>query len=620
MLQTIQALPGVQSIDETVSDINIRGGTNDQNLFMWDGIKMYQSGHFFGLISIYNPMVTQHAKLTKNGSRVDLTDGVSGTIEMGTDESINSDFKGSIGLNFINADAFVDVPLGKKSSIQIAARKSLSNYVETPTYGSYTDRILQGTAVGSNMNNDNSDIEFDFHDVNVRWLWQINEKNKIRLNFLNARNEFDYNEKMDDPIEESRSSNLFQNSWAAGLYYERSWSGKFQSQLQIYESDYTLKAINSTFLNGQRLVQENQVSETGIKLNNYYTLNNRWQLLHGYQFTETQILNSDVVDDPFYRLKVVEVLRTHAVYGQFNYASKNNETRFNSGIRLNYLGKFNKYLVEPRISFNQKFLNRFTFEVLGELKHQSTSQLINVQNDFLGIEKRHWQLANDNDIPIIKSRQLSFGLHYSAKGWLISAETYYKYITGITAQGQGFQNQYEFISANGGYEAYGFDYLIRKKWKNIGTWLSYSNMENHYSFESFRNPWFPNNLEIYNSITFGSSVDLNNLKIALGCNWHTGRPTTRPVSGNEIIDQRINYEPANTSRLDDYFRIDFSTTYKFNFSDKVHGDFGITIWNLLNRQNSISNYYRINNAQQLPVEETKIALPLTPNASFRLSF
>ena len=49
VLQTIQALPGIKSIDETVSDINIRGGTNDQNLLLWDGIKMYQSGHFLAL-------------------------------------------------------------------------------------------------------------------------------------------------------------------------------------------------------------------------------------------------------------------------------------------------------------------------------------------------------------------------------------------------------------------------------------------------------------------------------------------------------------------------------------------------------------------------------------------
>ena len=58
LLQTVQALPGILSVNETVANINVRGGTNDQNLMLWDGIKMYQSGHFFGLISAFNPYLT----------------------------------------------------------------------------------------------------------------------------------------------------------------------------------------------------------------------------------------------------------------------------------------------------------------------------------------------------------------------------------------------------------------------------------------------------------------------------------------------------------------------------------------------------------------------------------
>ncbi|MGK0430514.1 MAG: hypothetical protein ACJARX_002191, partial [Psychroserpens sp.] len=68
VLHAVQAFPGIQSINETVSDINIRGGTHDQNLILWDGIKMYQSGHFFGLISMFNPQITQHVSVLKNGT------------------------------------------------------------------------------------------------------------------------------------------------------------------------------------------------------------------------------------------------------------------------------------------------------------------------------------------------------------------------------------------------------------------------------------------------------------------------------------------------------------------------------------------------------------------------
>ena len=88
VLQTVQALPGIRSIDETVSDINIRGGTNDQNLLLWDGIKMYQSGHFFGLISAFNPYLNEKVSIIKNGTSAQYGDGVSGIIAMETKNKV----------------------------------------------------------------------------------------------------------------------------------------------------------------------------------------------------------------------------------------------------------------------------------------------------------------------------------------------------------------------------------------------------------------------------------------------------------------------------------------------------------------------------------------------------
>lgn len=65
ILKTIKILPGVESVNESISNINVRGGTNDQNLMLWDGIKMYHAGHFFGLISAYNPYLTKKLRLLK---------------------------------------------------------------------------------------------------------------------------------------------------------------------------------------------------------------------------------------------------------------------------------------------------------------------------------------------------------------------------------------------------------------------------------------------------------------------------------------------------------------------------------------------------------------------------
>lgn len=43
--------------------------------------------------------------------------------------------------------------------------------------------------------------------------------------------------------------------------------------------------------------------------------------------------------------------------------------------------------------------------LLGELKHQATTQIIQQSNDFLGIIRRRWVIANNDDVAIVQSRK-----------------------------------------------------------------------------------------------------------------------------------------------------------------------------------------------------------------------
>lgn len=620
VLQTVQALPGIQSANETVSDINIRGGTHDQNLVLWDGIKMYQSGHFFGLISIFNPLITTDVTIIKNGTSVDLTDGVSGTIAMKTDSKINNKVSGSLGINFINADTFVDTPIGHNSSIQISARKSISNLLEEPTYAEYFKRILQDSEFENNTTEViNSDVKFDFYDTSLRWLYDISEKDQLRINFISINNELVFNENaFVNQIEESKESSLQQNSIAGSLFYKRRWSDQFITTFQISETDYKLKSINADILKQRRVLQENDVTETSIKLKNHYHINKELSVFGGYHFTEAIVRNLTDVDNPVVIQSIKEVIREHATFAQINYLSNSKNTSIRAGARFNYIEKFKKHIIEPRFSLNHKLANHLSVELLGEMKHQNSSQIISFQNDFLGVENRRWILSNNQNIPILKSHQGSVGLNYDYRGWLISAEGYYKKVKGITSQSQGFLNQYILERVSGNYYVKGIDFLVNKKIKNLGIWLSYSYADNEYNFKDLSVMNFPNNLDINHAISLGSSFSANDFKVSAGFNWHSGKPTTIPLIGNEITNDMINYQDPNSSRLSEYLRIDASATYNFNISDKIKAITGISIWNGFNHKNIISNYYSLDGT--LIKEESKRALEFTPNFSFRLLF
>lgn len=620
VLQSVQAFPGIQSINETVSNINIRGGTHDQNLILWDGVKMYQSGHFFGLISMYNPQITQNVSLRKNGSDVSFTDGVSGTIVMQTENQINNKFEGIFGANLTNVSGFADVPISDASSIQIAARKSISNFVETPTYTAFFDRISQNTEVASNTTMiTNTNEAFDFYDTSLRWIYRISDKDELRLNFINVHNQLQFNENATiNNEEESRKSELAQNSIAGALHYNRLWNDKLKTELEVYETDYKLKAVNVNLLDAQRFLQENIVSETSVKLKANYKLNAYLQLLSGYHFVETEVTNLDDVDVPLFRVLISEVLRTHGVFSQIGYKSINKKTNLNIGVRYNYINKFKKSIWEPRLSFNHQFLKHFSLEILGEFKHQNTSQVINFQNDFLGIEKRRWQLSNNQNIPVITSKQISAGLSYSHSGWLFSLDGYYKLVKGITTQSQGFQNKYEFEKKSGNYDVRGLDFLLRKQLNKFNTWFSYSFMNNLYSFKSLEANYFSSNYDVTQTITLGTAYKFSKLKLSAGLNWHSGKPTTLPVFGNEVVNNKVNYGATNASNLEDYMRLDISAIYNFKLGEKTRANFGASVWNVLNKENQINNFYRVNN-QDL-IENVQHSLGITPNAVFRIYF
>ena len=504
VLQTIQALPGVLSTDETVSNINVRGGTHDQNLILWDGIKMYQSGHFFGLISAFNPYTTKRINLYKNGTRAKYGDGISSIIDMQLPDDIDNEFKAGGGFNLINADGFAKIPISKKTELQISTRRSLTDLINTSTYNQYFKRIFQDSDFNKSKGSDNAisqNESFYFYDVTAKFLYDVTAKDKVRLHFYNVSNELNYDEQsIINDRNEALNSKLTQRNSAIGLTYIRDWTNKFSTTSQIYVSNYDLDAINFDVLNNQRLIQENEVYDGSAKIDANYKLNRQFTINGGYQFTEVGISNLEDVNNPDFRSYIKEVIRSHAVYGEINFLSNNAKTRINLGGRLNYIKKFDMLFAEPRLNFSQRFLNHFRFEILGEFKSQTTSQIIDLQNDFLGIENRRWVLSNNNTIPVIKSKQLSGGVHFNKNKFLISAEAYIKNADGITTRSQGFQNQYQFVNAIGSYKIKGIDFLLNKQFNNIiSTWVSYSYSTNNYTFNELNNGSRSLTMPIYNT-------------------------------------------------------------------------------------------------------------------------
>ena len=622
ILQTIQAIPGIQSIDETVSHINVRGGTNDQNLVLWDGIKMYQTGHFFGLISAFNPYLSQDVTLIKNGTSAALSDGVSSIIDIRSKDDVTDKLTGGAGINMINADVFFRIPLARKLTLQLSGRRSITDLIKTPIFDNYFERAFGNTEVtqqnfaGSDTTF-NSDENFYFYDIGADFLYDISNKDKLRVHFLNIFNELDYQENITTSAgSASKTSSLTQKSLAGSINYSRLWNKHLTTSAELYLSSYNLRAVNFDVLNDQRLIQENEVLDTGIKFDALWRINNRWDLFSGYQFLEVGIGNLEEINNPTFRRYIKRVIRTNVIFSEANYLSKSNKTNLRFGLRANYFTKFNRVVLEPRLTFDQKISNHWSLEILGEFKSQTASQIIDLQNDFLGVEKRRWVLADETDIPVILSKQVSTGFSFNKNGLLVSIEGFYKHVNGITSSSQGFQNQFQYVRTSGDYDVFGVEFLVNKQFDFLSFWVGYSYSDNQYNFSGLVPSVFPNNLDITHTANVGVSAKIKQVELSAGLNWHTGKPYTLPEG---VVDNEIVYGAPNSTHLPDYLRIDFSARYSFNISHRVKGQVGGSLWNLSNHQNIFNIYYQLD--EQGAIQEVQqFALGITPNLMFRISF
>ena len=631
VLQTVQALPGIKSIDETVSDINIRGGTNDQNLILWDDIKMYQSGHFFGLISAFNPYLTDHVSIIKNGTSAQYGDGVSGVINMKTNDEIDLKFNGGAGFNLISADAYGQIPFNDKVAIQFSGRRSTTDFLNTPTYNEFSDRAFQDTQIkvtNTSGTDDNiiEDENFYFYDFSGKLLYDINENHRVRLNFININNRLDYIETNEDNARTNESA-LDQENLSFGAKWEANWTNNFSTKANAYYTFYELDSENVTAFGQQTLIQRNEVDERSLKVAGNYLFNPNINWNNGYQYTEVGVRNITEVSQPPFESNLKGVIRMHSAFSELGYTAPEENMRLRLGGRFNYienLDTFSEIIIEPRLNFSYLLAPHFTLEVLGEFKNQVTHQIIDLEQNFLGIEKRRWILSDESTLPIVKSKQGSVGFNYDKSNWFLSLEGFYKRVDGISTSTQGFQNQNQFNGEIGRYDVKGLEFLINHKNNKFSTWLSYAYNVNNYTFEDVLPPEFPNNLDIRHTVTFASTYTYNDFKLGIGINYRTGKPFTEPLPGTDGIDfstlpATIVYQPPNSSRLPDYLRADASALYNFNLGRKVKATAGLSFLNLFNRENILNIYYRLNN--QLEIERIEsVSLGFTPNVSFRVSF
>lgn len=615
LLQTSQIFPGVESHDESVANLNVRHGASDQNTIYWDNIKMYHFSHFFGLISAINPYLTKNISIVKGGTSAKYNDGVSSTYFLETDSKINDSITGGIGANLISVDGFLKIPVSKKVQINASVRRSVNDIVNTPTYTSYFDKTFQNNNIGNNPDA----TSFNFYNINLHSNIHLNDKQRLGLNFITINNNLEH--------QENSQTNLLdqikQNTIAIGLAYDLKILDNFNFNLNLYRSEYELESRNYQNQQLQLLEQKNEVIENAVKSTFIFQPNKNHSLELGYQLNETGVLSSANVDDPFFIRIQKGVMINHSGFGEYTFSKNKFFARF--GLRYNYFDKIQESTIEPRLNLRYNITNSLGIIGRYEKKSQYTSQVIDFLDDFLGIENSRWVLS-DEQIPLVKSNQISGGLHYNKNKLLVDLTLFTKETEGILISGQGFQNQITDRRLSGTQRANGIELLINKRFKKLNIWSGYTFSKSELLFGEINPSYFDSNNDIRHSNTSGVTYALNKaLNFSLVYNIKSGKPYSIPVEGEETTQNGsftvVNYDNLNSKRLPSYNRLDFSVSYKTNINQKYSFEAKVGIFNILNRNQSLQRYYIVDDTSTNNVKEVNVqSLRLTPNIGLRFLF
>jgi hypothetical protein len=237
LLQSLKILPGIVSTSDVSSRFYVRGGAGDQNLFIFDGIRIYYPFHALGIYSVFSPEMVDNVEVYTGAFPPGFGGRLSSVVNITARDGRADRFAGRANANFLSTELSIEGPAISKSSFIINARKSISS----KTFGDILGR----------------NIPLDFYDATAKLSTQPGGVQKFDVTFLTSRDRL-----------KSREINEPEYTWqnngvalsGSGLPSER----MFVNWL-IYVSGY--KAERSATTTGSVSAASTSVKEQGLRAN-----------------------------------------------------------------------------------------------------------------------------------------------------------------------------------------------------------------------------------------------------------------------------------------------------------------------------------------------------------------
>lgn len=635
IVRSIQLLPGVTTVGEGAGGFNVRGGSADQNLVLMDEAPVYNTSHLFGFFSIFNPDAVKEVKLLKGGIPARFGGRASSLLDVRMSDGNYKKLAVDGGVGLVFSRLSVEGPLKRDtSSFLLAARRSYIDVLARPF-----------------LKDDLEDALFNFYDLTAKVNFRLNRRNNLFVSGTFAKDNFgqSFTFNWGNATSTLRWNHLFSDRLfmnLTGVYSNYHYELRFGEESEqsfnwdsrivnlSLKPDFTLYLNSSSTLRfgaaltwyrfdpGNGIVgnwsEQNNISlprkyslESGLYLENEQRLGDHAELQYGLRYSRFSYLgpgkvytyHDTIPNEPRRIREEYEVGRGEPIasYGQ----------------------------LEPRIALKidagERSSLKFSYNHLAQYLHLISNTAATTPLDV-------WTPSTNNIRPQTSDIYAAgYFRNFADNAFETSVELFYKDIYNqldYVDNSEIILNEYlegELLAARG--KAYGAEFFVARNTGKLTGWISYTLSRSQRRVRGINGgEWFDNRYDRRHVFNIVLNQSLGK-RWSISGNWvfYSGTPATFPTSRLEIQGWQIPYNThgsRNSYRIAPYHRLDLSATLKGRQGRKWNTSWVFSFYNVYNRRNPYSVFFRQNPDQPARTEAVRLSVigSIVPAVTYNFNF
>ena len=666
IIKAIQLLPGVQSGNEGTGGMYVRGGGPDQNLFLLDGIPLYNVNHLGGFFSAFNADAVKNVTLFKGSFPARFGGRLSSVLDVTTNNGNDKKIHGNVSIGAISAKFNLEGPIVKeKTTFCISARRTYADFIMRPIIRKLATDIDGKTKLVAG---------YYFYDANAKITHKFSDKSRLYATFYMGDDDVYTRIRTESSLAEDQYLD-FRNNWGntvGGLRWNYVLNPKLFMNLSLSYTGYsnrmiaaieklayiTPDSVQQSTMNGDYISKIHDLTgrldfsfiptpEHDIQFGTYYT---NHTIIPSVASGSIDYFDQIQMDDPF-RMEAKlrdDTTRSHEIvaFAEDDW-SINDIFKVNMGLHFSSFGVEDTFYpsLQPRISgralLGENLSVKVGYAYMSQYMHLLSTTSVSLPTDL-------W-VPSTKRIKPMTAQQVAAAVNYSIPLVVeLSVEGYYKHMHNIIEYRDGATTfgstaGWEDLVCVGDGWTYGVEFLAQRTFGRLTGWLAYTWSRTTHLFNrpgqelNNGNP-FPAKYDRRHDFSIVLTYKINDWCDA-SATWvfSTGNTATLamqkyPVASDDPDAYDLNSNLSNTLshvssrnnfRMPNYHRADISVNFHRQFKRKNwHRTINVSVYNLYNKQNPYltytSNQYSYRGYSKALMQLS--IFPILPSVAYTLYF